>query len=248
MKKFKRVWSDEYTISWFDTDTHKRASLMAICNYLQESAWHHANHLGFGYMKSGKIDHVWVIVRLLIKMERYPTWEDKITINTWPTGMQGLVAKREFELLDGEGNHMGAASSQWFIIDKETRKPLPNVIDRDIVPLITSTPVMEEQPSKIRIKEPLELLETNKARFSSIDMYGHVNNTRYVEWIINSIPEEIHRSTIIHSFLIEFLSETRLHDEVKLYGKFDSSEALFHGIRTEDEKPIFRGKIKFKKK
>lgn len=36
---------------------------MAMCRYLQESAWHHANHLGFGYMENDEIKHTWVIVR-----------------------------------------------------------------------------------------------------------------------------------------------------------------------------------------
>lgn len=218
---------------------------MAICRYLQESAWHHANHLGFGYMENDKIKHTWVIVRLLIKMESYPAWEDVITVSTWPRGMEGLLAMRDFEILSAQGQRLGVASSQWFIIDTETRKPLPGIIDRDIVPLMTSTPAMDEQPEKINIREPLDYLETYKAYYSTIDRYGHVNNTRYVEWIIDSIPKEIHQSSLIRSFLIEFLSETRLEDEIQLFGKITPSEAVFRGIRSEDDKPVFRAKLAF---
>jgi medium-chain acyl-[acyl-carrier-protein] hydrolase len=239
------VWTDQYKIFWADTDCHNRASLTAICRYLQESAWNHANHLGFGYMEDGKIRHTWVIVRLLVKMERYPRWEDKITIRTWPRGMDGLLAMRDFEILDESGARIGAASSQWFIIDTKTRKPQPGIIVRDILPLATSTPVMEDQPSKILIREPLDHLATCKAVFSHIDLYGHVNNTRYVEWILDAIPEGVHRESPICSFLIEFLAETRLNDEVMLGGKLKIPEMIFRGVRTGDEKVIFRARVSF---
>jgi len=221
---------------------------MAICRYLQETAWHHANHLGFGYIEGREIKHTWVIVRLLVKMDIYPSWEDIITIKTWPRGMDGLLAMRDFEILNADGQRLGAASSQWFIIDTETRKPLPGVINRDIAPIATSTPVMEEQPEKIHIKESLPELESWRARFTDIDMYGHVNNIRYVEWVINAIPENYHNDLFISSFTIEFLSESWLNDEITVSGNILDKEVLIRGVRLQDKKNIFRAKLSFRHK
>ena len=52
MEEKKSVWTDHYNVSWYDTDITKSASLAAVCNYLQETAWHHADHLNFGLRMS----------------------------------------------------------------------------------------------------------------------------------------------------------------------------------------------------
>jgi acyl-ACP thioesterase len=112
MSNLKSIWTDEYRVSWFDADGNNRARLAAICRYLQESAWNHANHLGFGYRQASEIKQVWVIIRLLLKMEKYPFWDDIITVRTWPRGVEGVLAFRDFEILSAAGERLGAASSQ----------------------------------------------------------------------------------------------------------------------------------------
>ena len=49
MDSLKKIWAEEYLIQWCDTDRNGHLKMSAIANYLQESAWRHANHLGFGF-------------------------------------------------------------------------------------------------------------------------------------------------------------------------------------------------------
>jgi medium-chain acyl-[acyl-carrier-protein] hydrolase len=134
------------------------------------------------------------------------------------------------------------------------------VVDSEIMRLTRHTPVMEEQPGKIIINGPLEFLSTEKARFAEIDMYGHVNNTRYVEWILNSINPDIHIDKFISSFTIEFLHETKLGDEVNIFSqgleKYDPGKpviqapghTLIKGVRREDDQVVFRAKLFWKQR
>lgn len=245
MEDLQRIWTDHYTVNWYDADAVSKASMISICKYLQESAWNHANHLGFGYRTANEVNQVWVIVRLLVKMERYPSWGEKITVKTWPRGMEGLLALRDFEILDHQGVRIGAASSQWFIIDSLTRKPKPSIIVRDIIPLAAGEPILDEQPEKIHIHDAMPFHNTAKTRYGDIDMYQHVNNTRYVEWSLNLFSEGQHRNRHLSMMLIEFLAESRLGDEINLFSDTETNPAFVRGVRQEDDKTIFRAKFRW---
>lgn len=245
MEDLQRIWTDQYIVNWYDADAGSKAGMTSICKYLQESAWNHASHLGFGYRTGSEVNHVWVIVRLLVKMERYPSWGEPITVKTWPRGMDGLLALRDFEILDAAGIRIGAASSQWFIIDAVTRKPQPSVIVRDIIPLSAGEPILDEQPEKIHIHDAMPFHYTVKSRYGDIDMYQHVNNTRYVEWSLNLFSEEQHRTRHLSMMQIEFLAESRLGDEINLFSDTAASPAFVRGVRQEDDKTIFRAKLRW---
>lgn len=258
MEEKKSIWTDQYQVGWYDTDINKTASLAAICNYLQETAWHHADHLDFGLRKGDEFEYIWALVRLLVKMAKFPSWTDTVQVKTWHRGTEGLFAMRDFEILDASGSRIGCATSQWFILDPISRRPQQAVVDREIMKLTRHDPVMQEQPEKVLISGPVEFLSTEKARFAEIDMYRHVNNTRYVEWILNSIPPEIHRTNVISSFTIEFLHETRLGDEVDIFGRGMINEnpwtresmgpgiTLLKGILREDDHVVFRARLGWK--
>ena len=245
MEDLRRIWTDHYTVNWYDADASNRGGIVTICKFLQESAWNHANHLGFGYRTANEVNEVWVLVRLLVKMERYPDWGETITIRTWPRGMEGLLALRDFEVLDAQGIRIGAAASQWFIIDSETRKPKPSVIVRDIIPLATGEAILDENPEKIHIHDPLPFQYTVKARYGDIDMYQHVNNTRYLQWALNLFPEEQLRTRHLSMMMIEFLAESKLGDEINLFCDPQTNPTFARGVRQEDDKTIFRVKFRW---
>ncbi|MEI8005369.1 MAG: hypothetical protein WCI48_04120 [Bacteroidota bacterium] len=85
-----------------------------------------------------------------------------------------------------------------------------------------------------------------------------MNNTRYVEWILNSIPPGIHKEKFISSFTIEYLHETKLGDEVDVFGQGlipeDPGRAdvqaplstLVKGVMREDDQVVFRARLTWK--
>jgi medium-chain acyl-[acyl-carrier-protein] hydrolase len=245
MEDLQRIWTDRYTVNWYDADATNKAGIVTICKYLQESAWNHANHLGCGYRTANEVNQVWVIMRLLVKMERFPAWGQSVTVHTWPRGMEGLLAIRDFEILDEDGVRMGGASSQWLILDTLTRKPQPAVIARDIVPLASGEPATDEQPEKIHIHDPLPFQYAVKARYSDIDIYQHVNNTRYLEWAINLFPPEHLKQHHLPMMLIEFLTEAHAGDDINLFADTQANPSFVRGVRQEDDKTIFRAKFRW---
>ena len=160
------VWSDRYRINWYEADANNCASLVTLCNFLQVSAFRHAHHLGFDYTREGGFDRLWVLIRILIHMDEYPSWNEEIEIKTWHRGAEGLVAMRDFEILDAKGKRLGVVSSHWFLLDPETRRAVVPEITDTAISSVWPVAVMEDQPGRIHVPHDLPLIRTVTAGYT----------------------------------------------------------------------------------
>ena len=206
----------QFKVRSYECGEDGRATLPTVCNFLQEAASLHAASLGFGkgdFAAAGE-DISWVLTRMVVKMDRYPRWEDEVTVETFPRGGRKIVAWRDFEVKDAKGGTLGVASSEWMIIDLKTRKihAVPERVFAANDP--ANAPVLGLEPfAKFRFPEggsgvpPLHFT----AMKSQIDLNGHVNNVHYINWMLepceSRCPAEME---------IVFRSETFAGDEVRV--------------------------------
>src|SRR5579859_7065022 len=104
------VWRHEWQVQSYEVDFRKRATVEAICRCFLNAAWNHAEQLGFGYKHLAEQGLLWVLVRLLVRIENYPIWGDKLDLCTWPRGTSGAFALRDFEMLDSGGSQLAAGA------------------------------------------------------------------------------------------------------------------------------------------
>jgi len=79
-----------------------------------------------------KMNLTWVLSGFFITIDSYPKWQDTITIQTWPSGLERLFAMRDFIIFDADRKVIGTAKSAWIVIDMALRKPVrPQVIFKD---------------------------------------------------------------------------------------------------------------------
>lgn len=177
-----------FKVRTYECDAEGFAKMPSICNYLQEAASIHAGELGFSksdFDQSGE-NITWVLTRLVVNMNVYPKWGDEVIVETFPRGGRRIAAWRDFTIKNGAGTVLGVATSEWMIINLASRKAAPvpqnvlSCIDDSVVPVLGPTPF-----SKLRFPEdcPSPIFSA-RAQKSHIDLNGHVNNVRYIEWML----------------------------------------------------------------
>jgi medium-chain acyl-[acyl-carrier-protein] hydrolase len=244
MTELKKIWAAEFPIYWYDTDTNGQLKMSAIANYLQETAWRHANHLGFGYEDAQKRNEFWVVISLMIRMVGHPQWGQKITVETWPKGVDKLFAYRDFRISDQNGTVIGAATSAWMILDLTTRRPKSVDIVRPVLHLATSQDILDCNPPLLKPMNGIVTSEPRKVRFSEVDQYGHVNNTRYIDWSLDALPDELHRKYTKRTLVINYLSEVRANERMMIStGPVVDNSVVVQGTRDDDGKVAFRTRL-----
>ena len=208
MNEMKKSWEDEYSIPFGEVDTKNEVFLPALWNLMQETAWHDADHLKVGYSDLAEQKYFWVLSRLSIHMDEYPGWGEKIKVGTWLAGMGRLFALRHFSIANLKGDPLGEAKSAWLVLDLKSRRPQRiEPVFKHLLHLFDDLPFAEE-PEKLPAPVRSKMEKSYTVRYSDIDMHHHVNNTKYIEWVLDHYPFEMHREYHIHTFEINFLAES----------------------------------------
>ena len=245
MGEMKKSWEDEYSISFDEVDTKNEVFLPVLWSFMQETAWHHADHLRVGYSDLWERQFFWVLSRLSIQMEEYPRWGDRIKIKTWLAGIGRLFALRHFSITDSRGNLIGMAKSAWLVLDLKSRRPQRiEPVFKHILHLFDETPSTEE-PEKLPSPVRSKMEKSYTVHYSDIDMHLHVNNIKYIEWILDSYPFEMNQTHQIHTFEINFLAESSYGDAISVHTDMlkESPPAFLHRVlRKEDSKELCRAR------
>jgi medium-chain acyl-[acyl-carrier-protein] hydrolase len=209
------IWREPFRVRFYEAEPSGRAAVPALCRYLQEAADCHCRSLGLSLGELREAGRMWVIVRLALNVAEFPRVGDVVTIETWPTSrVDKLRAYRDFHLKDADGTVLAEAASLWLMLDAQTRRPvrMPESVLQGRYPvLVTPQPV-----ESLTLEEPQTVTSEQRVlvRWDDLDANGHANNVRYVEWSLETVPQEIRRDFQLASLDIHFRNEVMLGQEV----------------------------------
>lgn len=236
-----------YNIQAQDIDFRKRVSLASLTNYVLTTAGKNADENGFGLLELQSENYTWVLSRLVIDMERFPTENDAISIETWIEDVGSAFTTRNFRITDTDGKIMGYASSSWAVIHMKTRQPvlLDKLTDLKKFIIPDSTPI--GTPTRI---PNVNGKPTNSfsIKYSDIDINRHANSLQYVEWISDCFSLDFYLSHRIHRFEINFLKELMSEDKGDVLMEMKSENDYYFQIVTRDKGIACRARIVFKQK
>ncbi len=236
MDKATTKYSEKFTIRASEVNKTAVATLPAIGSLFQEVAGNHALTLNFDITQLHQQNLTWVLHRMNIKLKRYPNWREQITIETWPAAGDALRAYRDYDILDKNGESIGCCLSYWMMINLKTRRPtrMPKeVLD---LRLGDTEHVMEVKSNRL---SPISRVDSEKqfqVRSSDLDMNHHVNNTKYLEWMIETIPENANDK--IAEVDIIFLHESLYKDQIRSIAEFNEEQTSHHQLINQDGETI----------
>ena len=161
--------------------------------FCQEMAELHASRNKMGYDWVAEHGKLWVEVQGDFELLRRPKWKEEVSLRTNTGQASPLQARRFVEMSDKAGEVIGRADLMWVIIDMNTRRPVPlKRADLD-VPAVCP-PSITAEPLKFPEDQAEDL---GTAYFVTsrrdIDFNGHINNSAYLTWAIDTMPNSLGR-------------------------------------------------------
>lgn len=249
------IWTQTYDVNTLVLDHQKQLSVVGLLNFLQDMAWNHAERLGWGYDALVEKGTLWVLSRQKVVISEWPMWQDKVTINTWPRRASGLLAIREFDIeiesAKGEKRRVGECSTSWLVLDWNTRKV--QKLDRIMADMVTrTTGVLDITAERVLPRSDLGEIARFEVRNSDLDVNGHVNNTRYAQWVIDTLTLDEMARYAVTEYDVNFLAETRVGDTVIIEsapGEAAEDGTIvrpYQGRKTSEDKPAFTAQLKLR--
>lgn len=210
-----------------------RLTFTSLFQLLQESAYQHAESLGWGYHHLDDKGWVWLLSKMRVQIIRHPLWNEKLHITTAPYKPVSLWAPRDFQVHNSQGELLCQATSHWLLVDREKMKPLPPAALFGDLSFEHDEGLCALPIKRIRGEMEEEALHRRTVYSSHLDLNGHMNNTRYVDFILDSLtPEE---QTSLEGLEIHYLQEAFTGDVLEVFSGNDSDASPIRILRRNGQ-------------
>ncbi|MCL1863498.1 MAG: thioesterase [Defluviitaleaceae bacterium] len=234
------MYTGKHRITYYDLDAAGRVKLSALLRMVHIAADINANELGIGFHALSQYSMSFVLQRFALSVMREPTYDEEVTIRTWPDSVARGTFLRKGDMHDGGGKKIMEWTSMWILLDLAERKILrPSALPVEL-PDFENYGV-EIMPVKIALPNT-ELPKANQyvhtVRYADIDTNNHMNNSVYADLITNALGA----TGAWREVQINYLAETRLGEEIVVTTVYEGETATVTG--TVGERTTFAAVVK----
>lgn len=243
-------WRGSFLVHAYEMDSRGNLQLLALCDWLQEAAGRHADALGWSIHDLMARGQTWVLSRLSVRVVVQPPFDTSVTVATWPSGVQRLHSLRDFRVSSADGSEIAVATTGWILLDLARRRPLRPPSEIDEVARLGPGRSLEDpfdHLPELAADDTCEVATT--VPWSAIDVNGHANNVRLIEWLLAATPARPGLTHVPAALEVEFRNEARCSEPMRALCAVDSanSEVLLHSLRrAEDGLEVARGRTQWR--
>lgn len=208
------IFRQTYEISAIHVDRHGRTKPSVILYFAQEAAGGHCLELALDWDTLARRHLFWAVIRYRAQITRLPVLGETITVETWPMPTTRSAFPRSTVAYDANGQELFRTIGLWVLMDTESRAMvLPG---RSGIDLIGTLRGNELAPPSSILPKPLENTVTRRVGYTELDRNGHMNNTRYLDWVDDLLPSAFHAERPVREFTVCYLNEAREGQEISL--------------------------------
>ncbi len=204
----------------------------SLINHFQDASSEQSEMLGLGvsYLKEKR--RAWILGSWQIVIHRMPKAHEEIVVETWSTGIRGMLGPRNFRMRKKDGEVLAYADTLWVYMDVDKHRPAKP--DREEIDAYGEEPALEMPCKERKIKIPDEMISFDRmpVRRYHIDTNGHVNNGQYVQMAMEAVDTGFSISQI----RVEY-KQSAVYGDTILIKKTEEANRIVVVLCNEEEEP-----------
>lgn len=228
------IYKKKYTVPYYESDVNGNMKLPSIFSVALQLSGEQSLALGVSdtWVKE-TYNYTWVVVEYEVDIQRLPKSNETVTIETFAKSYNKFFCYRDFVFYAENGDKLLTITSTFVLLDIESRKVVR--VEPEII-----APYQSEKLSKIVRGHQYSALNPDQSlacdyqvRFNDIDQNGHVNNSKYFDWMLDPLGFDFLTTYVPEKIHLKYIKEV-------LYGGKVTSRAevvglqSFHEINTSD--------------
>lgn len=222
-----------------DVDFMKRATVMALGDYILHTAGEDADVNGFGVRElNARHNSSWVLTRMAMEVGRMPDEYEELTIRTWVSDVSRVMTTRNFRVFGQDGEQIAAAVTNWAMINLDTRRPMDLFTLDNYDGMTQDVPPPVDMPRRLTV--PVEEKRYgHTVVYSDVDFNCHSNSMKYLQWVVDTLALEEFSTKRFARVDINFIQESLHGQTLTIISGKEEGGRLFE-IRNGEEKPVCR--------
>lgn len=206
----QKTYSESFIVRATECDRFRRMRLDALFISMQEVGERHAISLGAGYDAMMRRGLFFVLSRIHVHVTRAPRCGEKVIHTTFPGVSNRFFCPRYHIFTLEDGTPLLSAGALWVMLDTVNRKIVSPLAVNLGFPDTSDLPAPIELPVRLPAMhmQDAELL-TRAPVYSEFDINGHVNNTKYIAWLCDSLGSEALEGMYIGDLVAGYEKEIR---------------------------------------
>ena len=201
------IFSLEFHINDAHVDCFGRLKPSMLLFFCQEVAGQHCRILGADYDTLAQKNLIWAIIRQKVQITRLPRSGETVRIETWPMPTTRTCYPRSTVAYDAEGRELFRSVGLWVLMDAGSRAMvLPGKSGVTVQGMLTGSEL--SNPGSLAPKT-FSNEYARRVCFTDLDRNGHMNNTKYLEWISDLLPSSFHQDHDPREFTVCYHAEAR---------------------------------------
>lgn len=201
------IYSQNFLITDNCVDCFGRLKNSTLLYFVQEVAGRHFANIAMDYDSLAEKGMFWAIIRQKVQISRLPMRGETVRLETWPMPTTRSAYPRSVVAYDEQGREVFRSISIWVLMDLQKRKMiLPGKSGIAVAGTLRGNELaMPASLTPMILKNARE----RTVSFTDLDRNGHMNNTRYMDWIDDLLSSRFHREHTAREFTVCYLSEAR---------------------------------------
>ena len=209
-----KKYSKDYEIHYYEVDYRLQSTITTIVNFMGDIGTKQSEELGVGIDNLISKNMTWVFYQYDIKVNRYPKYGEKVRMVTEPSGFKKFYATRNYIIYDENENKIVEAKAIFFLINTEKRRAMRVPEDQYIAYGVEGELGKDFKVDRLEKLEEAMYSKEFKIRYSDIDSNRHVNNSKYIEWAVETLPLELVKDYELKRMRVTFEKECLYGEEV----------------------------------
>jgi medium-chain acyl-[acyl-carrier-protein] hydrolase len=219
------VYTRQFRVRYSETGSDGLLKPVQVFKYFQDAASEHAYEMGVSGLHLRPRNLAWVILQYRVKFLGYPRWNQTVYLKTWRHAERNLYEIRTYEIRDEQEQLLTEGKSVWVIIDAGRKRPVR--LKNNMPPgLMTGAAPVENSCAEIPALSQPEFEQIFCIRRQDLDFNGHVNNTVFIEWALETVPELVVQHLLPCETEVNFLGDVGYGDTVKSQAQRLSNDML----------------------
>lgn len=198
-----------FKVSPEQMDRFGRLKMSALLYFAQEAAGVHAATLGAGWDALQEKKLFWAVIRTRAEILHHPHAGEEIILKTWPMPTSRTAYPRCVMGYSKDGTLLFKLVSLWVLMDVDTRAMvLPGKSGVEVIGSVEGGE--PAQPKGLPVTEQ-EHTCYKTVEQGHLDKNGHMNNTRYMDWVMELAGEKA-----VESMELCYFNEGRLGNQMEV--------------------------------